>query len=232
MEDHGHRQHDERYEGVIILKTFLLVCLSSLIVCIANKGEDVEQQNTASNEKVYQAGYLCVDGNEVKTGTVMWDETSLWISMDDVFEALGGEVIYHEDPLDVDWKLPDDWEPEDVGPLPFEVIATASIKYQGDEYICWLNSYSFGTTIAIQNIKNAGSLNVDDYILLNPMFPDGQYNTIGGKIYLQGDTARRLFEAMGCVVEMDEENKSVTISSEHRKAACPQLLHHTCVTLF
>ena len=58
------------------------------------------------------------------------------------------------------------------------------------------------------------SLNNDDFIQLNPMAGDGWFVEVDGVVYLFWETGQRLFEALGCRVEMDMEQRVVRIYCE------------------
>jgi hypothetical protein len=135
-------------------------------------------------------GSLYVNGKRLKDG-VIFEKKEMFIPLRHVFEALGGSVKWRGGGKD-------------------KVI----IRYAGEIYTGWIGSFNEENSdrILIQNVMNTGQVNADSFLPLWSMGPDGSYRMIDGEIYLYSDTGRRLFEALGCEVDIDVEGRSVKIS--------------------
>ena len=110
-----------------------------------------------------------------------------------ILEALGSEV----------------YQEESTGNIYF--------NYSGINYICKfvpLNSnFPEEKKILISNIEYKDSTKTSDHIMLNPMGASGSYCMVDNKTYLYRETGIRLFEALGCKVEVDSDTNIVRISN-------------------
>ena len=92
--------------------------------------------------------------------------------------------------------------------------------YLGENYICQLRAlnpyFPEKKNIMICKIKNKGSIYNKDYIQLNSMSADGAYRIINDKIYLYQESGQRLLEALGCKVEVDFEQKKMSITKGNK----------------
>ena len=117
-------------------------------------------------------------------------------------------------------------------PFPFleilEAIEVAEIveaseekiffNFAGIEYVCQfvqINPHFEQKYILISEVANLSSrMTNDDFIQLNPMSADGDFVRLNDKVYLYRETGQRLFEALGCRVEIDMEQRVVRIYCE------------------
>ena len=116
-------------------------------------------------------------------------------------------------------------------PFPFleilEAIEVAEIveaseekiffNFAGVEYVCQfvqLNPVSENIVMLVTKVVDMDSLNNDDFIQLNPMSGSGSFAVSNDRVYLFWETGQRLFEALGCRVEIDMEQRVVRIYCE------------------
>ena len=162
--------------------------LSAIVTSITVSGANAEVD---MNNK----GTIHVNGVEISSeATVLIIDNEMFIPLRMVFEALKSEVI---------------WE-ESTGNIYFD--------FKDENYICkpreverkeFLPLYF----IQICKVENKDSINNTDYIQLNPMSADGSYRMINDRTYLHQQTEQRLFEALGCKVEIDLEQFVLNISN-------------------
>ena len=104
-----------------------------------------------------------------------------------VMEQLGANVIWHEDTGNID------------------------IVYKNKKYLCEIQAPN-PMFPEIKYIYIKDSLN-GNYLHLTKMSIGGLYTLINDRTYLYEETGIRLFEALGCTVEIDKEQKVVRITS-------------------
>ncbi len=135
--------------------------------------------------------------NNVKLDTVdtiVIDNDEMQVPLRTVLEALGSTVI---------------WE-KSTGNVYFD--------YAGVVYVCRFKmiereNFSPLYFVLICNVANINSERNDDYIQLNQMSADGSYHVINDRIYLRQQTAQRLFESLGCKVDIDIEQNILSITT-------------------
>ena len=133
--------------------------------------------------------------NDVELNTednVLISEKYMLIPLRIVLETLGSTVI---------------WE-SSTGNVYFD--------FDGVVYVCSfvaLNpDFPEDKSVIICNVSNINSKKSSNYIFLNPMGVSGSYLLINGRTYLYPQAGQRLFEALGCKVEIDLEQNKWSIS--------------------
>ena len=104
-----------------------------------------------------------------------------------VFEALGAKVIWQEETRDI------------------------LIEYSNQTYLCTTFSPNDLDATKYFYVDN---LQTNESIFLSPMATSGAYCMINNQTYLYSDTAKRLFEAVGCKVEFEYDTRTFKITSD------------------
>lgn len=133
---------------------------------------------------------LTVNENNVinKDLPLIYNE-QLLLPLRSIFESLGARVTWYSD------------------------TGKIMIEYAGEVYICkfwYAETVDKFMTVESSSIDNGA---LGHYIQLEPMSGSGAYEMINDRTYLYEETGRRLFEALGCTVEIDKEQKVVRITS-------------------
>lgn len=140
---------------------------------------------------MYSSGTLYVNGTINNNNiSVLFEGGKAFMPLRTIFEALGANVR---------------WESE---------TNNIYVEYNNETYLCERRTVSQYNFITVKNIKYADSKDNKDYIQLNPMSGDGVYYMVNDSTYLAQETGKRLFEAIGCVVEIDTANNIVKIESK------------------
>lgn len=132
-------------------------------------------------------GNLYVNNQLIESeDTIIYKESAILFPLRTILESLGANVVW-------------DQKTEDI-----------YVEYKNKEYICFIGEPNPGYSkhFYVKNIKT------NQYIYLNPMGMSGAFEMINDRTYLYRDTAERLLKALGCSVEIDEENHVVRISNE------------------
>lgn len=173
---------------------YLLICLSVVIgiTSIVSFGTNVEGEmvdkgkifiNDVEIEDIFLIKEDFVWKRTMENRMVQTDTVVeiAYLPFRAIFEALGATV---------------DWETETNNII---------INYLGEFYICEFDEF---IKISNENISN-GALGT--YLRLHPMASGGTYEMINDTIYLLQDTGQRLYEALGCSVEIDLPNRVLKI---------------------
>ena len=92
-----------------------------------------------------------------------------------------------------------------------ENTGETEIVFNDKIYLCEIKApnsfFPNNKYIYIKDVQN------NCYFYLTPMSMGGSYEMINDRTYLHQETGKRLFEAMGCIVEIDLENQIVNISN-------------------
>ena len=163
--------------------SIVISCLM-LMTCTATYADD----NSNNKFTIY------VNDTEISNNDMcLTDNNEMFIPLRAVLEALGSEVI---------------WE-EKTGNVYF--------SYEDVKYVCKfvaLNSiFPENKDILICNVENKDSIYNSDYIQLHPMCASGSYFMLNDRTYLYQDTGRRLFEALGCSVDIEQDKHIIKISN-------------------
>ena len=134
-------------------------------------------QNIVGAEvKCNEKGNLYINQKIINNGDDVVFENEALFPLRTIFENLGAIV---------------DWE---------ENTQSVSIDYNHNKYLCELKApnpdFPDVKYIYVKDISN------NEYFLLTPMSTGGMYRIINDSIYLYEDTGKRLFEAMGCQVDI------------------------------
>ena len=163
----------------------LSVCLASIFTPITSFAEE----SSPSQVELYI--------NDVKipseNGIIIHDNC-YWLPFRAIMEELGSTVI---------------WD-ENTGNILF--------NYKNKNYACKsrpVRGYNFPPTslISICEKKYLNSDDIKDYIQLNPMGCTGFTITVNDRTYLDQYAACNFWQALGCDVKIDYNNKIVKISS-------------------
>lgn len=123
---------------------------------------------------------------------ILNEQYDILVPLRAVLESLGTEV---------------EWE-EETGRIYFQL--------NGVNYACKFMELSPGIpeskSIYISKLESIDSKRDLDYIQLHPMSAGGFYCMINDRTYLYQETAKRLFEALGCKVEIDPNTHTMRIS--------------------
>ena len=168
----------------------ILLCWSFVLTMMQNIVASEENKEVYMENK----GTIYVNNTKVNNkDTVLIIDNQIFIPLRTILEALDSKVY---------------WE-ESTGNIYFDFAEI--------EYVCKvvvLNSYyPDEKSLLVCKVQNINSTNNDDYIQLNPWAADGAFEMINDRTYLYRDTAERLLKALGCSVEIDEENHVVRISN-------------------
>ncbi len=139
--------------------------------------------NTVKNE-------LNINGSKIIRGDLpIWNNENVLLPMRTILEAIGA-IVY--------------WDSNS---------GNISIDYKDKNFVCkfWENNCSNKYMTVEGDHINNGALK--HFVSLNPMSGSGSYEMINDRTYLHQETGKRLFEAMGCIVEIDLENQIVNISN-------------------
>lgn len=129
-------------------------------------------------------GYLYVNDILIESeNTIQVENQEILFPLRIIFEALGA---------DVDWQ-------KETGHI--------IIKYNNETYLCYSKEPNQGYAKYFYVKKE----NTDEYIFLTPMSTGGAYRMINDRTYLYQETGRRLFEAVGCTVEVEPDSHTVKI---------------------
>lgn len=186
----------------------LLICLSVVfigMIFIVSVGTDVEGE-------MVDEGVIFINGVKI--------ECMFPIREDFVWERTADNRMVQTDKVIEIMDFPFQTILEELGSTVTLEESTGNIyfDYAGIDYVCKLQELErsgFSTLyfIRICEFENEDSINNADYIQLNPMSADGSYCTIDNITYLTQDTGQRLFEALGCTVEIDLEQRILKIYS-------------------
>ena len=187
---------------IISLLIFLSIVFTGIIPVISletNTEEEMVDKGTIfiNGIEIEETFLIIEDFAKEKTAdnrTVQTDRLIevAYLPFQEIFEALGATVDLDSDTNNI------------------------LINYLGELYICEFvvpNSYfpeNKYITIRNENVSN-GALGT--YIQLNPMGAIGIYKMINDTIYLVQDAGQRLFETIGCSLEIDLEQKVLKIYS-------------------
>lgn len=116
-----------------------------------------------------------------------WCTRDMLIPLRKVFEALGAKVIWQEETKDI------------------------LIEYNNQTYLCTTFSPNPSFPTKYFYVDN---LQTNESIFLTSMSFGGAYCMINNQTYLYADTAKRLFEAIGCKVECEYDTRTFKITSD------------------
>ena len=94
----------------------------------------------------------------------------------------------------------------------------AYFRFLETDYVCKISAKTQKLSgleirdILICEIDYIDSIYDEDHIALNPMASNGVSVIVEDRIYLGINTAERLFEALGCTVEFNQDRTAMTIS--------------------
>ena len=181
-----------------------------LVMILGMVGLVVGMQTDSEENMDYIKGTILVNGVEVEAedtvlirtvtiyertrlGVLTTEVERMLFPMRTILEALGSTVT---------------WD-ESTGNIFFD--------FAGEEYVAWFRILTprspEDTFVYISKIENMYTMRLDEMIQLNPMAGNGIYRIINDRTYLSQDTGQRLFEALGCRVEVDIENRVLRIYS-------------------
>ena len=163
----------------------LLICLCVIFPITIGIVSKANAEVDMSNK-----GTIFINNSELNTvDTVFISDNQMFIPLRTVLEALGSTVI---------------WE---------RSTGNAYFDFDGVVYVCTFNAFpQRANAILICKVININSVNNADYIQLHPMSADGTYRAINGRTYLNQQTGQRLFEALGCKVEIDLIKNRLSVS--------------------
>ena len=134
-------------------------------------------QNIIGTEaKCMEKGNLYINKKMINNGDDVLFENEALFPLRTIFENLGATV---------------GWE---------EKTQSVSIDYNNNKYLCELKApnpdFPDMKYIYIKNISN------NKYLILTQMSTGGMYKIIDDRIYLYEDTGKRLFETIGCQIDI------------------------------
>lgn len=137
-------------------------------------------------------GNLYVNGQQIEnSSTILIQDNEILMPLRSILEAMGSKV---------------NWD-EASGNIYFD--------YSNIKYVCKflaLNpNFPENKSIMICEVDKESSTKNKDYVQLNPMAANGVYTMIEDRTYLNQETGKRLFEALGCTVEFELDTKTVSI---------------------
>lgn len=158
--------------------------LSSIVICLFCMAYFTNSYGETFHIK---QGNLYVNNQLIESeDTIIYKESAILFPLRTILESLGANVVW-------------DQKTEDI-----------YVEYKNKNYICsfeQLNPDYYKKYFFIKNVET------NQYIYLNPMGMSGAFEMINDRTYLYRDTAERLLKALGCSVEIDEENHVVRISN-------------------
>lgn len=137
--------------------------------------------NCYAEDKSMDEWSLYVNGALIESEDNVKYNAFVLLPLRTIFEALGATV---------------EWQQE---------TGETVIKYNGETYICEIFNPNSNYYFYIRN-KDTG-----EYVYLTPMSMGGGFNMINDRIYLFKEAGQRLFEGVGCTVEIDYDAKIVKI---------------------
>lgn len=145
------------------------------------------QQNEVVNEvQEKKKGTLLINGVAVDNENTVMIEGGALFPLKTIIEKLGGTVTQSDEDGNIE------------------------IVYRSSTYLCEIKSPNPEYSEKDICIKNKQS---DKYLYLNPMGFGGGFKMINDSIYLYQEAGKRLFEALGCKVEIDFEHNILSISN-------------------
>ena len=169
----------------VLLSVLSTACASHLF----DNGNDMDGDKLFGDKNLFE-DYMTVSVDTVAIGA----SGSKYILLQDILKGLGAQIIWDEE------------------------STYAYFEFKETEYVCkFVLPSQMLDGLKIENIlisKNEyiHSLDNKDHIQLNPMSANGAAVLIDKEIYLSPDSARRLFEALGCTVEFNQDRTAMTVS--------------------
>ena len=163
---------------------------------------------TYADDEMVDRGAIFINGVEI--------ESKLLIKEEFAWERAGNRMVQTDRLIEVVY-FPFQAILENLGSAVTLEESTGNIFFDFDDanYIAQFNRMQRDNAILISKVENMDSINNNDFLQLFSMSADGTYCIEDNTIYLTQDTGRRLFEELGCKVEIDLVNKIVKIYSSN-----------------
>ena len=181
--------------GEIFMKKacFIILMLSLVFSFTVSRAENTKTDifyvnDVAIESKLDLSNGIYQDGVFVESESeIDWCTRDMLIPLRKVFETLGAKVIWQEETKDV------------------------LIEYNNQTYLCTTFSPNPSFPTKYFYVDN---LQTNESIFLTSMSFGGAYCMINNQTYLYADTAKRLFEAVGCKVECEYDTRTFKITSD------------------